>query len=72
MQVGAIHPLYLYSAMSDTTLPTSSWGRRASCPHISRKIDRLHRRGAGHMYVVHEYSCSPVTGVVLYVHLMAI
>jgi hypothetical protein len=29
-QVGAIHPLYLHSAMSDMSLPTSSCGRRAS------------------------------------------
>jgi hypothetical protein len=31
-QVGAIHPLYLYSAMSDMSLPTSRCGRRASAP----------------------------------------
>jgi hypothetical protein len=31
-QVGAIHPLYLYSAMSDMSLPTLSCGRRASAP----------------------------------------
>jgi hypothetical protein len=31
-QVGAIHPLYLYSAMGDMSLPTSSCGRRASAP----------------------------------------
>jgi hypothetical protein len=31
-QVGAIHTLYLYSAMSDMSLPTSSCGRRASAP----------------------------------------
>jgi hypothetical protein len=31
-QVGAIHPLYLYSAMSDMSLRTSSCGRRASAP----------------------------------------
>jgi hypothetical protein len=31
-QVGAIHPLYLYSAMSDVSLRTSSFGRRASGP----------------------------------------
>jgi hypothetical protein len=30
LQVGAIHPLYLYSEMSDTSLPTSRCGRRAS------------------------------------------
>jgi hypothetical protein len=29
-EVGAIHPLYLYSAMSDMSLPTSSCGRWAS------------------------------------------
>jgi hypothetical protein len=29
-QVGAIHPLYLYSAMRDTNCPTLSCGRRAS------------------------------------------
>jgi hypothetical protein len=29
-QVGAIHPLYLYSAMRDMSLRTSSCGRRAS------------------------------------------
>jgi hypothetical protein len=29
-QVGAIHTLYLYSAMGDMSLPTSSWGSRAS------------------------------------------
>jgi hypothetical protein len=31
-QVGAIHPLYLYSAMSDVSFYTSSSGRRASGP----------------------------------------
>jgi hypothetical protein len=31
-QVVAIHPLYLHSAMSDTSLPTSSCSRRASAP----------------------------------------
>jgi hypothetical protein len=41
-QVGAIHTLYLYSAMSDMSLPTSSCGRRASAPtsQESRKLDR--------------------------------
>jgi hypothetical protein len=29
-QVGAIHPLYLYSAMSDESLRTSRCGRRVS------------------------------------------
>jgi hypothetical protein len=29
-QVVAIHTLYLYSAMNDVSLPTSSSGRRAS------------------------------------------
>jgi hypothetical protein len=31
-QVGAIHRLYLYSAMSDMSLRTLSCGRRASAP----------------------------------------
>jgi hypothetical protein len=31
-QVEAIHPLYLYSAMSDVSLHTLSCGRRASAP----------------------------------------
>jgi hypothetical protein len=29
---GDTHALYLYSAMSDMSLRTSSWGRRASAP----------------------------------------
>jgi hypothetical protein len=35
-QVGAIHPLYLYSAMSDTSLPTSSCGRGLAPPHLKK------------------------------------
>jgi hypothetical protein len=31
-QVGAIHTFYLYSEMSDVSLPTLSWGRRARAP----------------------------------------